>query len=72
MSKSPRKRSVRATARSKITVNDLRRRWGKFDEVELAALKDNEDLVAQIQTKYSLSKEQARTNFDLWAMGRTF
>ena len=42
----------------RITVSDIRKRWGKFDEAELAAIMGNGDLVAQIQAKYGLDKEQ--------------
>jgi hypothetical protein len=55
----------------RITMDDLLRRWGKFDEAELAAIRNNEDLVAQIQARYGLEKQQAQTNVDLWAKGRT-
>jgi hypothetical protein len=54
----------------KITLNDLLRRWGKFDEAELAAMTSNADLVMQIQAKYGLDAKQAQTNVDLWAKGR--
>jgi hypothetical protein len=61
-----------ATSRSKITLDDLLRRWGKFDEAELEAITSNADLVTQIQTKYGLDARQAQTNVDLWANGRDF
>jgi hypothetical protein len=53
-------------------VDDLRTRWGKFDDVELAAIRSSSDLVRQIQAKYGLDKAQAQTNFDIWAHGREF
>ena len=56
----------------KITVDELRRRWGKFDDVELAAIKSSADLVANIQTKYNLDNEHAQKKVDLWAQGRDF
>ena len=58
------------TTRSKITLDDLLRRWGKFDEAELRAITSNADLVTQIQAKYGLDAKQAQTNVDLWAKGR--
>ena len=57
-------------SRSKITLDDLLRRWGKFDEVELKAITTNADLVTQIKAKYGLDAKQAQTNVDLWAKGR--
>ncbi len=56
----------------RITVADLRRRWGKLDDRELAAIKTRRDLVRQIQSKYGLDKAQAQTNVDIWADGRVF
>ena len=35
---------------------DIEQKWGKFSAREIAALKDNDDLVMQIQTKYQLDK----------------
>jgi hypothetical protein len=58
------------TPKPQFSLNDLRRRWGKFDESELAAIGDSADLVVQIQAKYGLDREQAQTRFDLWAKGR--
>jgi hypothetical protein len=54
----------------RITVSDLLRRWGKFDEAELTAITSNAELVTQIQKKYGLDAKQAQTNVDLWAEGR--
>jgi hypothetical protein len=64
--------SSEVSSHSKITLDDLRRRWGKFDEAELAAIRTKTGLVTQIQAKYGLDKIQAQTNVDLWAKGRDF
>lgn len=55
-----------------ISVADLRGRWGKFDDRELAAIRSRHELVRLIQAKYGLDREQARTNVDVWAAGRDF
>jgi hypothetical protein len=55
-----------------ISVPDIRQRWGKLDEVELASIKSRSDLVMQIQAKYGLNKLQAETNVDVWTNGRRF
>ena len=55
-----------------IGVRDIGQRWGKFDEVELAAIKSRSDLVRLIQAKYGLNKLQAETNVDVWESGRRF
>jgi hypothetical protein len=60
------------SSQSKITLDDLRRRWGKFDDLELAAITSSVDLVANIQAKYDLDSEQAQKKVDLWAQGRDF
>jgi hypothetical protein len=56
----------------KITSIDLRRRWGKLDEVELAAIRTSADLLMQVQAKYGLGNGQARADVDVWANGRDF
>jgi len=43
---------------------------GKFNAQEITALKDNDDLVAQVQTKYELDKPQAQRDVDAFAKGR--
>jgi uncharacterized protein YjbJ (UPF0337 family) len=57
---------------TKITLSDLRSRWGKFDEAELAAIEYRQDFVAQIQTKYGWTAERANSSVDAWADGRVF
>jgi hypothetical protein len=49
---------------------EIQAKWGKFDEREIAALKDNDDLVAQLQTKYQLDRVQAQRDVDAFARGR--
>jgi hypothetical protein len=57
---------------SGISVADLRLRWGKLNDRELAAIKSRHDLVRQIQSKFGLNRMQAQTNVDVWAAGRMF
>jgi len=45
-------------------------KWGKFSEEDLAALRDNEDLVTQLADKYSLGKTQAQSDVDALLKGR--
>ena len=56
----------------RIGVRDIGQRWGRFDEVDLAAIKSRSDLVRLIQAKYGLDKLQAETNVDVWESGRRF
>ena len=45
-------------------------KWGKFSTQEIADLKDKDDLVAQVQTKYGIDKAQAQRDVDAFAKGR--
>jgi hypothetical protein len=49
---------------------DIEQKWGKFSAREIAALKDNDDLVMQIQAKYQLDKAQAQRDAAEFAQGR--
>ena len=65
-------RSPETALNQNIDVRDIGQRWGRFDEVELAAIKSRSDLVRLIQAKYGLNKLQAETNVDVWESGRRF
>lgn len=54
----------------KIVLKDISAKWGKFSEDELGALKNKDDLVAQIVAKYSLDKAQAQRDVDAVLKGR--
>jgi len=49
---------------------EIQQKWGKFSAHEITALKDKDDLVAQVQAKYSLDKTQAQRDVDAFARGR--
>ena len=49
---------------------DIQQKWGRFNAQEIAALKDKDDLVAQVQTKYQLDKAKAQSDVDAFAKGR--
>lgn len=49
---------------------DIAQKWAKFNATEIANLKDKDDLVAQVQSKYSLDKAQAQRDVDAFANGR--
>jgi hypothetical protein len=49
---------------------EVQQKWGKFSAQEIAALKDRDDLVTQVQAKYSLDKTQAQRDVDAFARGR--
>ena len=50
--------------------SEIQVRWGKFSSQEIAALKDKDQLAAQVQTKYALDKTQAQRDVDAFAKGR--
>jgi hypothetical protein len=64
-------KSERGSSPLRITLGDLRGRWGKFDDAELAAIRNNADLVKQVQAKYGWDKSEAQRRVDIWADGRS-
>jgi hypothetical protein len=53
-----------------ILLKEIGAKWGKFSEQDLSALKDKDDLVAQIVAKYSLEKGHAQRDVDALMKGR--
>jgi hypothetical protein len=51
---------------------DIGSKWGKFSADELAGLKDNDDLVAQLVAKYGLDKDAAQRDAAAVVDGRAF
>jgi uncharacterized protein YjbJ (UPF0337 family) len=51
-------------------IQDIRAKWGKFSESDLAALKGRDDLVAQVVTKYGQEKDQVQREVDTLLKGR--
>jgi hypothetical protein len=49
---------------------EIEQKWGRFDAREIATLKDNDDLVIQLQAKYQLDKAKAQADVDAFANGR--
>ena len=50
--------------------SEVQKKWSKFTYQEVSALKNNGDLVAQLQTKYGFDKAQAQRDVDAFANGR--
>jgi hypothetical protein len=62
-----------ATASSqKIVAKDIHTKWDKISEQEAGSVKSSSDLMNQVQTKYGLNAEQAKSQVDTWANGRSF
>ncbi len=49
---------------------EIQQKWSKFSLDEVKALKDKDDLIAKVQSKYSLEKAQAQRDVDAFAKGR--
>lgn len=49
---------------------EIGQKWPKFDAAEIAALKNKDDLVTGVQSKYQLDKTQAQKDVDAFAKGR--
>jgi hypothetical protein len=50
--------------------SEIQKQWSKFTYEEITALKNKDDLVAKVQTKYALDKAQAQKDVDAFAKGR--
>ena len=70
MSDNAQSEAVRAQAPTAGMRCEIEQKWGKFSAQEIKALKDKDDLVAQVQTKYSLDRAQAQRDVDAFAKGR--
>ena len=55
-----------------LLMKDIRAKWTKFSEPEIAALKNRDELVAQVRSKYSLDDTQAGREVDSVLKGRAF
>ena len=51
-------------------MKDIKVKWGKFTELELSGLKNNDDLVSHVVAKYGLEKAQAQRKVDTLRAGR--
>jgi hypothetical protein len=56
----------------KILAKDVHTKWDKISEQEAGNMKSASDLTSQVQSKYSLSAEQAKKDVDGWTNGRSF
>jgi len=68
MSDNAQSEAVRAQASTAGMRREIEQKWGSAQEIK--ALKDKDDLVAQVQTKYSLDRAQAQRDVDAFAKGR--
>jgi hypothetical protein len=50
--------------------SEIQQKWSRFSAQEIAALKDKDDLVAQVQKKYQVERTEALREVDAFAKGR--
>jgi hypothetical protein len=53
-----------------ILLKEIGAKWSKFSEQELSSLKNKDDLVAQVVSKYGLAKSQAQRDVGALMQGR--
>ena len=53
-------------------LDEIKGKWGKFSEDDLAALKGRADLVTQLAAKYGIENAQAQQDVDAFLKGRRF
>lgn len=51
---------------------DIRAKWDKFSEIDVGALKSEDDLVSQIVAKYGTDKAKAKADATALLNGRKF
>lgn len=73
MTDQPSKATANAPApKAKTLREEIGSKWGKFTTDELTKLKNNDDLVAQLVTKYGLAKDAATRDAAALVKGRAF
>ncbi len=61
-----------ATEAKKVLMKDIASKWSKFSETEVAAMTSRDQLLASVQSKYSLDATQAGREVDGLLAGRAF
>ena len=53
-----------------IILKEIKAKWGKFEEADLSALKNRDDLVSQVVAKYGQEKASVQRDVDSLLKGR--
>jgi hypothetical protein len=61
-----------STPPQKILAKDVHTKWDKISEQEASGMKSSGDLASQVQSKYGLTAEQAKSQVEAWTNGRSF
>jgi hypothetical protein len=72
MSNTPAENIANSSENRQIVLKEIHAKWGQFSDQELSALRSRDDVVTQVQAKYSLNKEQAQRDVDALLKGRQF
>lgn len=64
--------TANTAAQQKIAPGDIHAKWDKITSQEAGSVKKAEDLVSMLQSKYSLSSDQAKADVNDWVNGRSF
>jgi hypothetical protein len=64
------KTSESANEIKQSVLKEIRAKWSKFSEEEVAALQGSNDLVTQVVAKYGLEKAQAQRDVEALMKGR--
>ena len=57
---------------TKIQANDIRARWSRLNQANLAIVKSQDALSALVEEAYSLDKARADTEVTAWMVDRRF
>jgi hypothetical protein len=60
----------RSAANRQIVRKEVGAKWSKFSEQDLSALKDRDDLVSQVVSRYGVDKSEAQRDVDSILKGR--
>jgi hypothetical protein len=64
--------TANSAATQKILAKDVHAKWDKISEQEASGMKSSDDLTKQVQSKYGLNADQAKSQVDGWTNGRSF
>ena len=53
-----------------IILKEIKAKWSKFEEADLSALKNRDDVVSQVVAKYGLEKANVQRDVDSLLKGR--
>ncbi len=64
--------NIQTPEAAKMIRTDIKAKWDKFSDQDLASLKNKDELVNQVATKYGLERNLAQKDVDSLLKGREF